>query len=179
MDDRYKLLHKHERKRDEILPSDIGVSLAEGYIGDIVSCVINGINTNAIAKKDIAKYINITVVPGGTPYEPYVVPTTVKINSGIEAVTTPAIYNVTMTLADTEYSQLLPDDTKKVEFRCQDVGFDIQYAYETGKVATPTAPYGFIGAGESKTIDGLDLTNTTLYFACSNAGKVMQIECWT
>jgi len=49
----------------------------------------------------------------------------------------------------------------------------------TGKVAAPTAPYRTLGAGESKTLDGLDLTSKTLYFACGDAGKVMEIECWT
>jgi len=37
---------------------------------------------------------------------------------GVSDATTPTVYNVIMTLADTEYSQLLPDNTKIVEFRC-------------------------------------------------------------
>jgi len=98
---------------------------------------------------------------------------------GVSDATTPTVYNVIMTLADTEYSQLLPDNTKIVEFRCQDTGFATRFAYVTGKVAAPTAPYRTLGAGESKTLDGLDLTSKTLYFACGDAGKVMEIECWT
>lgn len=103
----------------------------------------------------------------------------VNVTSDIEVATTPILYNVTMTTADTEYSQLLPDDTKKIEFRCQDVGFATRYAYETNKVATPTTPYGILAPGETKTIDGLNLTTKTLYFACSTGTKVMQIEVWT
>ena len=93
--------------------------------------------------------------------------------------TTPTVYNVTMTNLDIEYSQALPANTKILEFRCQDTGFATRFAFETGKVATPTAPYRTLGAGESKTLDNLNLTTKTLYFACSTAGKVMEIECWT
>lgn len=103
----------------------------------------------------------------------------VDVTANFELATTPLIYNVTMTSADTEYSQLLPDNTKILEFRCQDIGFSARYAYETAKVATPTAPYGILSAGEAKTVEGLNLTTKTLYFACGTAAKVMQIEVWT
>ena len=103
----------------------------------------------------------------------------VNVTSDIKVATTPILYNITMTVADTEYSQLLPDDTKKVEFRCRDIGFSTRYAYETGKVATPTVPYGILAPGETKTVEGLNLTTKTLYFACGTGTKVMQIEVWT
>lgn len=102
---------------------------------------------------------------------------TIATNTGLA--TTPTIYNVTMTNADTEYSQALPAGTKILEFRCLDPGFATRYAYATGKVATPTAPYGYLGAGEVKTVEGLNLSSKTLYFACASAGKIMEIECWT
>lgn len=57
----------------DILPGDKGVSLAAANNGDITSCVINGIVTNAIAKEDIKKHTSIIVVPGGTSDEPYIV----------------------------------------------------------------------------------------------------------
>jgi len=62
-----------EAPKKDILPGDIGVSLAKGSNGDIISCAINGIITNAIAKTDIAKHEKIIVVPGGNYDEPYVV----------------------------------------------------------------------------------------------------------
>lgn len=95
------------------------------------------------------------------------------------AATTPIIYNVTMTNINTEYSQALPANTKIIEFRNQGVGFDTRYAYETGKVATPTAPYALLAAGEVKTVEGLNLTGKTLYFACGTAGQTLQLEVWT
>lgn len=93
--------------------------------------------------------------------------------------TTPVIYNVVMTNLNTEYFQILPADTKKIEFRCQNLGFEIRYAYETGRVATSIVPYGILGPGECKTVSGLLLTDKILYFACSTAARVMQIECWS
>lgn len=95
------------------------------------------------------------------------------------AATTPAIYNIEMTLADTEYSQALPANTKILEFREQSTGFVTRYAFAAGKVAAPTAPYRTLDVGEVKTLDGLNLAAATLYFACSTAGKVMEIEAWT
>lgn len=95
------------------------------------------------------------------------------------AATTPVIYNVTMTLANTEYSQALPANTKKIKFRCQNVGYDLRIAYEMGRVATPTAPWSLLAAGEVEVEDGLNLTSKTIYFACSTAAMVFEITCWT
>lgn len=92
---------------------------------------------------------------------------------------TPTIYNVTMTNADTEYSQALPANTRLVEFRCQDITSDVRFAFITGKVATPTAPYRNLFAGETKTLEDMNITSKTLYFASSIAGAKMEIECWT
>ena len=90
---------------------------------------------------------------------------------------TPTIYNKTMTLADTEYSQVLPANTKKFEFRCRDAD-DIRFAYVTGKVAGPTAPYRVLLSGEIKSENNINLSDKTLYFACANPGKIMEIETW-
>uniref|UniRef100_A0A6M3MC90 Uncharacterized protein n=1 Tax=viral metagenome TaxID=1070528 RepID=A0A6M3MC90_9ZZZZ len=102
----------------------------------------------------------------------------IKSNSA-ELATTPTIYNVTMTTLDYEYSQSLPANTKIVEFGCRESGFDVRYAYEAGKVAAPITPFKTLGAGQIKTIDIINLTSIILYFACSTAGKIMEIECWS
>ena len=103
----------------------------------------------------------------------------VDTENDAEVATTPALYNITMTDLDTQYSQALPAGTKKFEIRCQDPGFATRFAYVTGKVATPTAPYKILLAGEVKSIDNVNLAAQTLYFACSTAGKVFEIEAWT
>ena len=93
-------------------------------------------------------------------------------------VETPTLYNLTLTLADTEYSQALPSSTRELRFRCRTI-FDIRYAFEAGKVATPTAPYMTLPAGSDYSSDQNDITGKLLYFATDEAGVVIEIEVWT
>ena len=93
---------------------------------------------------------------------------------------TPTVYNVTLTILDTEYSQALPADCRFFEFQCQ-TAFDIRFAFVTGKVATPTAPYMTLKSGcyyYSPTINQAS-SPSTLYFATDEAGVVVEIIAWT
>jgi len=92
-------------------------------------------------------------------------------------VTRPTSYNITLTSADTEYSQLLPSGTKESRFRCRTL-YDVRYAFVTGKVATPTAPYFTLPAGSDRFSDGDDLSGFTLYFASAEAGTIVELEVW-
>ena len=100
---------------------------------------------------------------------------------GIGVLLTPTIYNVSLTNANTEYSQLLPATCKRFAVSIQDgVGTDnFRIAYSTGKVATPTAPFLKIPAdAEYEERDVLGSAQLTLYIASSAAGKVAQIVAW-
>ena len=92
-------------------------------------------------------------------------------------VTTPAVYNVTLVAADTEYPQALSANTREFRFRCRTL-FDVRYAFVTGKVATPTAPYLTLPGGSDYWSDNDNLASTTLYFASDEAGVVVEIEEW-
>ena len=83
-----------------------------------------------------------------------------------------------MTLLDTQYSQALPTNTKKIEFRCRSAN-DIRYAFLTGKVAGPIDPYKSLTSGEVKSESNLNLTGIILYVACSVAGQIVELEVWT
>ena len=98
--------------------------------------------------------------------------------TGVKEAKEPTIYNKTLTLANTEYSQVLPDHTKKLTFQCR-TAFDIRFAFVTGKVATPTAPYMTIKANGAYDEKDLDLVGKTLYLACGNAAKVVEILVYT
>jgi hypothetical protein len=65
-----------------------------------------------------------------------------------------------------------------LSFQCR-TAFDIRFAFETGKVATPTAPYGTIKSGGSYDEDGLDMVDKTLYLASSQAGVVVEVVIYT
>ena len=61
---------------------------------------------------------------------------------------TPQVINKTLTSADTEYIVPMPEGTKYFSIQCRTV-FAMRFAFEDGKVATPTAPYATIPAGGS------------------------------
>ena len=84
----------------------------------------------------------------------------------------PQIYNLTLTSADTEYSQAITG-VKKFTVQCR-TSFAVRFAYETGKVAGPTAPYQTIKAGAAFWEDDI-IINDTLYFASSEAGVIVEI----
>jgi len=92
--------------------------------------------------------------------------------------TTPTVYNLTLTNTNTEYSQELPTNTRELRFRCRTL-YDVRYAWETGKVATPTAPYLTLPAGSDYWSDWNNLSSKTLYFASSTVGVVIELEVFT
>lgn len=90
--------------------------------------------------------------------------------------TTPTIYNVTITLANTEYSQALPANTKKFAIKLRSNTADLKYAF----VATQSGTnYRTIPAGSEKSEDNLILAAVTLYFQSSTASQTAEIESWT
>lgn len=88
----------------------------------------------------------------------------------------PKVYNVTLTDADTEYSQAIDGHAGSISFQSRSA--DVRFAFETGKVATPTAPYAtlFGGTGFEKVVG--DLVGVTLFLATSVAGEVVEIIVW-
>lgn len=92
--------------------------------------------------------------------------------------TTPHIYNVTLTLANTEYNQALPAGTKK--FTVQERGGNLfRMAFETGRVATPTEPYVTVGDDQTHWEDHVYLTDVIVYLADPTGGRVIEIIAWT
>lgn len=92
--------------------------------------------------------------------------------------TTPHIYNVTLTLANTEYNQALPAGTKKYTIQ-ERGGATFRLAFETGKVATPTEPYMTVATSQTHWEDHIDLTGVTVYLADPTGGKIIEIIAWT
>lgn len=94
--------------------------------------------------------------------------------------TTPVPYNITCTDANTEYSQALPANCKRIEFQARTEAV-VRYAFATEKVATPTAPYFTLKAGDyyysPKIKQGV--TPSTLYVASATAGTVVELLAWT
>ena len=86
-----------------------------------------------------------------------------------------------MTVADTEYSQELPEQCLNFIIHTRDESL-FRLAFETGKVAGPVAPY-FTVLGGSRYYEPEVFTDSdsviTLYFASPSAGKIVEIIAWT
>lgn len=86
----------------------------------------------------------------------------------------PLVYNVTMTLANTEYSQALPPICKKFLIKCR-ASYPIRVAFAWGEtaVAWVTVP-----AGMTYWEDLIYTLRMTLYFQCATAGQVAEVVAW-
>lgn len=95
-------------------------------------------------------------------------------------ITTPTVYNVTCTVADTQYSQALPANCRKFELQARTEAI-LRFAFVTGKVATPTAPWLTLKAGDYYYSPDMMQTASpsTLFVASPTAGTVVEILAWT
>jgi len=91
----------------------------------------------------------------------------------------PLIYNITLTLANTEYATLLPPHCQGFEFQARTEA-DVRFAFETGHVAAPVAPYETLKAGDYYYSYPLNqgLTPSDLFFASPTAGTVVELIGW-
>lgn len=91
----------------------------------------------------------------------------------------PTSYNVTLAVINTEYSQTMPANCRGFEFQARTAA-DIRFAFVTGKVAGPVAPYHTLKSGSY--FWSFDLNQgaspSTLYLASSAAGTVVEIIAW-
>jgi len=82
--------------------------------------------------------------------------------------------NLTLTLADTQYSHTLAGTTRRWSVQCR-TAYDVRMCEVTGKVAGPTAPWSTIKSGgafnDGRNTDGPQ----TIYFASSQAGVILEI----
>lgn len=88
--------------------------------------------------------------------------------------------NQTLTNADTEYSVALTGETIGFTMQAR-TAVDVRFAFVTGKVATPTAPYLTMKAGTSYELRLPQACRTavTLYLASGVAGTVVEILEWS
>lgn len=88
--------------------------------------------------------------------------------------TTPVIYNVTMILADTEYSKALPANARRFLIKCRTL-YDIKLCFTSGQSGTT---YLTVPAGMS--YEGLiQPASLTVYFQCATADQVAEIIVWS
>lgn len=122
------------------------------------------------------KWVEVAVNASGIlqVYDPK---TETELAKKVNKATTPTKYALTITNADTEYSQALPANTKQFSVHLRDMSA-FRIAYETGKVATPTDLYETVPAGSEKYIENIEPSSLTLYIAAPAGTKVAEIEAW-
>ena len=99
------------------------------------------------------------------------VPINPATNDSVAVGTTPAIYNLTMTLANTEYSQALPTGTRALTIKNRG-HYATQFSYTNGASNTTfiTIPAGMYYYEEQ-----VNLTGKTIYAQCPQAAQVLEI----
>ena len=90
--------------------------------------------------------------------------------------------NVTLTLGDTEYSITLPQNTKAFMFQNRSANA-MRFAFEGGKVATPTAPYFTLKGGAVYSMSDVNFSEASggvlyLGIAPANSGDIIEVEVW-
>jgi len=87
----------------------------------------------------------------------------------------PTIANVSMTLADTEYSYSIPNGTSRFEIKLRALNALLKLAFESGKSGTEyiTIPYGSSYAEND--VKGGPIT---LYIQSPTAGMTLEIKTW-
>lgn len=88
---------------------------------------------------------------------------------------TPTIYNVTMTLADNEYSQALPANVSKFTVKCR-TNYPVKLCFTVNE---SNVTYITIPPGQNYWEDNLYRAATTLYFQCPVAAQVLEIVAWS
>ena len=95
----------------------------------------------------------------------------------LEAVAqTPTIYNVDMTAANTEYSQALPANTRKLDIKLRAQNALLKIAFVEGESGTN---YIQIPYGSSYHAENIKLTGITIYFQSPSNSQVCEILAWT
>lgn len=88
---------------------------------------------------------------------------------------TPIIENLVLTDANTEYSYLLPNGTKKFSIQCR-TDKEMKVAFVENESGSK---YITIPEGASFPEDGLNTSELTVYLQAPHAGVIAEILSWT
>lgn len=97
------------------------------------------------------------------------------INVAVDSADTPTVFNLSVAMANTEYSQALPENTKKLLIKSRVHNATLQFSFEIGDSGTNFVTIPFGAFYES---DGLLLGSKTLYIRSSKATTI-EILAWT
>jgi hypothetical protein len=99
---------------------------------------------------------------------------TIRGRATLESATTPTVYNVAVTLANTEVSQVLSPSTKQFTIKVRGTA-KLQLAFESGQSGVT---YLTVRPGNTYTSEGLDY-NGALFFQTDQAAQIVEIVEWS
>ena len=88
------------------------------------------------------------------------------------------IYNTSITDADTEYSQLLPDSTKQFFIKLRSQAASLRLSFTSGQAGSG-GTHVVIPANGFLSPDNLNFSSITLYFESPTAAQVAEIIAYT
>ena len=101
-------------------------------------------------------------------------PIPVSVDFTKDGATTPTIYNLSLPVANTEYSQALSTNTKRILIRAR-VGATLRVAFVSGDTLTN---YFTMAPRTVYSEENLDLVGVTIYLQSDVAGNVAEILEW-
>lgn len=93
----------------------------------------------------------------------------------VEQANAVTIHNISIALANTEFSQALPTDTKKFCVRIRDGAAQLNLAFTGGQSGTT---YVKIRRGQSFTSADIDFASLTLFMQSPTVGAIVEIIAW-
>ena len=100
----------------------------------------------------------------------------INVNTASTSATTPFIFNVTVILANTEVSQVLPSNTKQFTITVRNSTSKLQFSFTLGGSGTN---YITVPRGSSYKQEGLNTSSITLYFQTNQPSQVVEILSWS
>jgi hypothetical protein len=101
-------------------------------------------------------------------------PLPVEATISTTSVGTPILYNINAALANTEYSQVIPNNTDQLLVRARNKA-KLQIAY----LPTTASNFITIWPGSSYKVNSIKLVGRTLYFRSTKDDTIVEIEAWT
>lgn len=105
----------------------------------------------------------------GTPENP------INVTAGGAAASNPLIFNVPCPLANTEYSQALPEKTKQFLIKVRDGQAIMKIAFSPGESDTK---FFTVHPGANHLQLDVSMSSKTVYFTLSKPDKVVEILAW-
>jgi hypothetical protein len=164
----------------KLVVAKIGVTIADGDMATLGATTGAAVSTDAAGtlQQYLRGLVKLLVDKVTIKIDQTTPGTTNKVVTDPVAAT-PTPYNLTLTLADTEYSQALPANCRGFEFQARTEA-TLRFAFVTGKVATSVSPFRTLKAGDYYYSPPINqgASPSTIYVASSTAGTVCELLAW-